>query len=119
MADNDDVSGFGKPFWRLSQELEEQQAMEVEEEDMEVDEEERELEEEGMEDVHQDDMYIRREDGGRRRHHCHHIWWCRWYPTEEEAMERWEGSEGSAPQPAEGRPPRNHACVGKWESSCT
>jgi hypothetical protein len=41
MADNDDAGGSGKPFWKLSQELEEQQAMELEEEEMEVDEEER------------------------------------------------------------------------------
>jgi hypothetical protein len=62
MADNDDVGGSGKPFWELSQELEEQQVMELEEEEMEVDEEEREVEEEEMEDIHQDDMYIEGEE---------------------------------------------------------
>jgi hypothetical protein len=49
MADNDDAGGSGKPFWELSQELEEQLAMEQEEEEMEVDEEEREVEEEERE----------------------------------------------------------------------
>jgi hypothetical protein len=62
MADNDDAGGSGKPLWMLSQELEEQQAMEVEEEEMEVDEEEREVEEEEMEDVDQDDMYVEGEE---------------------------------------------------------
>jgi hypothetical protein len=62
MADNDDAGGSGKPFWMLSQELEEQHAIEVEEEEMEVDEEEREVEEEEMEDVHRDDMYIEGEE---------------------------------------------------------
>jgi hypothetical protein len=62
MPDNDDAGGSGKPFWMLSQELEEQQAMEVEEEEMEVDEEEREVEEEEMEDVHQDDIYVEGEE---------------------------------------------------------
>jgi hypothetical protein len=31
MADNDNDGGSGKPFWMLSQELEEEHAMEVEE----------------------------------------------------------------------------------------
>jgi hypothetical protein len=63
MADNDDAGGSGsKPFWTLSQELEEQQAMEVEEEEVEVDKEEREVQEEEMEDVHQDDMYVEGEE---------------------------------------------------------
>jgi hypothetical protein len=62
MADNDDVGGSGKPFWELSQELEEQLAMGQEEEEMEVDEEEREVEEEEMEDIYQDDMYVEGED---------------------------------------------------------
>jgi hypothetical protein len=61
MADNDDASGSGKPFWELSQELEEQLAMGQEEEEMEVDEEEREVEEEEMEDIYQD-MYVEGED---------------------------------------------------------
>jgi hypothetical protein len=62
MADNDDTGGSGKPFWELSQELQEQLAMELEEEEMKVDEEEREVEEEEMEDIHQDDMYVEGEE---------------------------------------------------------
>jgi hypothetical protein len=62
MTDNDNVGGSGKPFWMLSQELEEEHAMEVEEQAMEVDEEEREVEEEEMEDVDQEDMYVEGEE---------------------------------------------------------
>jgi hypothetical protein len=54
MAENEDASGSVKPFWKLSQELEE--------EEMEVDIEEREVEEEEMEGVDQEDMVVEEED---------------------------------------------------------
>jgi hypothetical protein len=52
MADNEEASGSGKPFWKLSQELEEEEMMEVE-----VEVEDREEEEE-MEGADPDDMDI-------------------------------------------------------------
>jgi hypothetical protein len=55
MADNEEASGSGKPFWKLSQELEEEEMMEVEVE-------EREEEEEEMEGADPDDMDIEEDD---------------------------------------------------------
>jgi hypothetical protein len=57
MADNEEASGSGKPFWKLSQELEEEEMMEVE-----VEVEEREEEEEEMEGADPDDMDVEEHD---------------------------------------------------------
>jgi hypothetical protein len=56
MADNEEASGSGKPFWKLSQELEEEEMMEVEVEEREEEEEEMEGADPNDMDVEEDDM---------------------------------------------------------------